>query len=76
MPAANTYVIGLAWLAEQKQFADECLVVPSEDVVAVAADGGEHWVMNFRPHSKERGRLDPYRYPLSDLATLVTNRLT
>ena len=75
VPAPSTYVVGLAWLAEQKQFADECLVIPSDDVAAIGADGGQHWVLNFRPHSKERGRLDPYRHPLSELAMLVKDRV-
>jgi hypothetical protein len=75
IPAPSTYVIGLAWLAEQKQFADECLVIPSEDVAAVGVNGGEHWVMNFRPQSPERGRLDPYRCNLRDLGSLVQNRI-
>jgi hypothetical protein len=71
VPAPSTYLVGLAWLSEQKLFADECLVVPSDDVAAVGVDGGEHWVMNFRPHSQERGRLDPYRRRLSALGPLT-----
>jgi hypothetical protein len=75
VPAPSTYVVGLAWLSEQKQCADECLLVPSERLIDVAADSGEHWVLNFRPHSQERTRLDPYRRPLAELGQLAKDLL-
>jgi hypothetical protein len=71
VPAPSTYVVALAFLTEQKRFADECLVVPSERVVEIAVDSGEHWVMNFHPHSQERGRIDPYRQELSALGSAI-----
>jgi len=71
VPAPSTYLVGLAWLSEQKQCAEECLLVPSERLIEVAADGGEHWVLNFRPHSAERTHMDPYRLPLSSLGSTV-----
>jgi hypothetical protein len=71
VPAPSTYLVGLAWLAEQKQFADECLLVPSERLIEIGVDGGEHWVLNFRPHSHERSHLDPYRRRLSSLGSAI-----
>jgi hypothetical protein len=70
-PTPNTFVVALAWLAEQQGFADECLLVPTDRLIELAVDEGTHWQLNFRPHSQERGRLDPYRRPLSALGELA-----
>jgi hypothetical protein len=70
VPAASTVIVGLAWLAEQQAFADECLVVPTQELTEIALDGGTHWMLNFHPHSQERGRLDPYRRKLHDLGSI------
>src|SRR5260370_845000 len=71
VPAPSTYLVGLAWLSEQKQCAEECLLVPSEPVIDVAADGSEQWVLHFPPHSQERTHIDPYRLPLSLLRSAI-----
>jgi hypothetical protein len=70
VPAASTFVVALAWLADQRQFAGECLVIPTKRLTEVALDGGTHWMLNFHPHSQERGRLDPYRRKLPDLGSI------
>jgi hypothetical protein len=70
-PATSTSVVALAWLTEQRRFADECLIVPTLDLIAVAVDYGNHWVLDFHPNTQERGRLDPYRRPLSGLGELA-----
>jgi hypothetical protein len=67
VPAATTFIVALAWIPDTAQFADECLVVPTNRLTEIALDGGTHWMLNFHPHSQERGRLDPYRWPLSSL---------
>jgi len=61
----------LAWIAEQRQFADEFLLIPTTELVGVAVEGGAHLFLNFHPHSQERTRLDPYRRALSDLGQLA-----
>src|SRR5207302_8894100 len=71
VPAPTTYIAALAWMAEQGQFADEFLLIPTSDLVEIALDDGVHLFLNFRPHSQERTRLDPYRRPLSDLGKLA-----
>jgi hypothetical protein len=76
LPAPSTYLVALAFQPEQKRFEDECLVVPSEQLLEVAVDSGEHWVLNFRPHSQERSSLDPYRHPLSTLGSVVERLIT
>src|SRR5437016_4436408 len=69
--AASTYIAALAWMAEQRQFADEFLLIPTNDLAGIAVNDGVHLFLNFHPHSQERTRLDPYRRPLSDLGELA-----
>jgi hypothetical protein len=71
VPAASTYVAALAWMAEQQEFADEFLLIPTIDLAEIAVDDGVYLFLNFRPHSSERTRLDPYRRPLSALGQLA-----
>jgi hypothetical protein len=71
VPAANTYLAALAWMAEQQQFSDEFLLVPTIDLAGIAVDDGVYLFLNFHPHSKERTRLDPYRRPVSSLGQLA-----
>src|SRR3989441_3339321 len=72
VPAASTFIAALAWIAEQRQFADEFLLIPTTDLAGIAVDDGVHLFLNFHPHSQERTRLDPYRRPLSGLGQLAT----
>ena len=76
VPAASTYVAAVAWLADQKRFADECLLVPTTRITEIAVGDTDHWVLDFHPHSQERGRLDPYRRPLSTLGEIAENLCT
>jgi hypothetical protein len=71
VPAASTFIAALAWMAEQQRFADEFLLIPTIDLAGIAVDDGVYLFLNFRPHSSERTRLDPYRRPLSDLCQLA-----
>ena len=71
VPAPTTSVVGLAWLADQGRFAEECLVVPTTELRDVAIDTPDHLVLNFHPASREHTRLDRYRHTLSKLASLV-----
>jgi hypothetical protein len=71
VPSPFTWVVGLAWLPESNKFADQCLVVPTEQLASVAVDGGDRWVLNFHPASPERTRLDPFRLRLSGLGQRV-----
>lgn len=71
VPAASTSIAALAWMAEQQQFADEFLLIPTRDLARVAIDDGVHLFLNFRPHSPERTQLDPYRRPLLELGQLA-----
>jgi hypothetical protein len=70
-PAPTTRIVVLAWASEQRAVADECLFIPTSDLIGVAVDYGEHWVLDFHPRSQQRGRLDPYRRSLLELGSLV-----
>jgi hypothetical protein len=75
LPAPRTYIVALAWIAEQQGFADECLVLPTTHLTEIAIDDGPDWRLNFHPHSPERTPLDPYRQPLSRLHQLAQDLL-
>ena len=76
VPAPTTYLVGLVWLPETSGFADECLLVPTMDLASVAIDNGDHWMLDFHPHSPEKTRLDSYRVALGDLASRVEASMT
>src|SRR5438874_1148359 len=35
VPAPTTYIAALAWMAEQRQFADEVLLIPTTDLAGI-----------------------------------------
>ena len=71
VPAPSTLVAGLAWLAEDGRFADECLLLPAEELASIAIDDDDCWVLVFRPESPVRTPLDPYRRPLAKLGEFI-----
>jgi hypothetical protein len=71
VPAPFTFVAGLAWIEATRRFADECLLVPTEDLTDIAVDDDDCWVLIFRPESPVRTPLDPYRRRLSDLGQYI-----
>jgi hypothetical protein len=66
-PAPTTYFTVVAWMPEERRFHDECLVIPSEEVLEIARPAGTHFEFEFRPGSTTQLRLDKYRRSLSDL---------
>ncbi len=71
-PAPTTYFVVVAWLRDRRQFHDECLLIPSNDVVRFAdKDPAGHFKFDFHPGSTTHGRLESYRRPLADLKTEV-----
>ncbi len=69
--AANTWLVGLAWLETAAGFDGECLLIPAADIPNVATDDGSDLAIHFHPSSPERTRLDPYRQRLLHLDRLV-----
>ena len=71
VPAPTTWVVGLAWLADENRFAEECLLIPTEHLREVAVENGDHLVLDFHPDSPQRTPLDPYRRRLAGLGESV-----
>jgi hypothetical protein len=74
-PAPTTYFTVVAWMPDARRFHDECLVIPSEDILSFARPAGPHYKFEFNPGSTKQARLDKYRRALSDLATDVERLL-
>jgi hypothetical protein len=62
-------------MADERRFHDECLVIPSEELLLFARTDGPHYVFEFHPGSKQQPTLDKYRRKLSDLCSEVEKLL-
>ena len=71
VPAKTSFVVCLAWITDANRFSDECLLVPTEALPAIAHDNGERLVLLFHPESPERTHLDPYRRKVSELGAVI-----
>ena len=69
--SSTTWLVGLAWDKEAADFDGECLFIPAADIPRVAGGGGQFLRIAFRPSSRHRTRLDPYRRRLKELDRLV-----
>ncbi len=66
--APSTYFLVLAWQRDERSFLDDCLVIPSEKLRAIASeDAYGHVKFEFRPGSATHGRLDQFRRRLPEL---------
>lgn len=74
-PAATTSVCVLGWEREAHRFADDCLVIPSQDVPTLAREEGDWMVVEIEPGSAAHRRLDRYRVALRSLGPEVASRL-
>ena len=74
-PAPTTYFTVVAWMPVERRFHDECLVIPSEELLHFARPDGLHYKFDFQPGSKKQPRLDKYRRALSDLCTEIERLL-
>jgi len=74
-PAPTTYFTVVAWMPEERRFHDECLVIPSEEVLKVARPAGSHFEFEYQPGSKKQPRFDKYRRALSDLCMEIESLL-
>jgi len=72
---SNTWLVGLAWRDETSEFDPECILVPAADIPKVGTNVGDTIQILFNPKNSLPTRLDPYRHPLSDLATLIKDQL-
>jgi hypothetical protein len=74
-PAPTTYFTVVAWVPDQHAFHDECLVIPSEELLDFARPDGSHYKFEFQPGSRKQARLDRYRRSISDLCVEVEDLL-
>ena len=69
--APSTYFTVVAWVPDERRFHEECLVIPSEEILGFARPAGLHYKFEFNPGSKNQPRLDKYRRALADLSTEI-----
>lgn len=70
-PAPATYLTVVAWMPDDRRFHEECLVIPSEEVLRLARPDGLYYKFEFQPGSTKQPRLDKYRRPLGELSAVV-----
>lgn len=75
-PAPSTFICVLGWDRESRRFAEDMLLIPSEDVAGVARDEGEWLVLELAPGGTRHRRLDRYRVSLGSLGLTVRSMLT
>ena len=73
--APTTYFTVVAWMPDERRFHEECLLIPSDDLLRLARPAGLHYKFEFQPGSKKQPRLDKYRRKLSDLSSEVEKLL-
>jgi hypothetical protein len=74
-PAPTTYFIVVAWMPDERRFHEECLLIPSKDVLRVARPAGSHYKFEYEPGSTKQPRLDKYRRALGDLSGEIVRLL-
>jgi hypothetical protein len=70
-PAANTWVVCLAWWQERAALDPECLLIPAADISKVGIEAGPSFAINFNPENPVPTRIDPYRRRLAELDRLI-----
>jgi hypothetical protein len=74
-PAPTTFFTVVAWMPDERRFHEECLLIPSQEILRLARPAGLHYKFEFEPGSKKQPRLDKYRRALSDLCPQVLRLL-
>lgn len=73
-PAATTHIVVLAWRRDQSRFHEDCLLIPSVELVDVARDDSYgHLSFDWHLSLETPSLLDKYRRALKDLPTRVTS---
>ena len=70
--ATSTFICVLGWDRDARRFADDMLLVPSEDLAGLAREEGEWLVLEVSPGSARHRRLDRYRIGLGSLGSTVS----
>jgi hypothetical protein len=72
-PAPSTYIVVIAWLRDQSRFHEDCLLIPSIELVDIARDDSYgHLTFDWHLRTGTPSALDKYRHVLKDLQTRVT----
>ena len=72
----STFIVAVAWIDSDRRFHPTCLLIPSEDLPAIAGTSGDTYELHFRPDgSSEASKVDAYRLPLESLAAAISSRL-
>ena len=72
----TTYVVVLAWRSDERRFDDECLLIPSTELDAIAQLRGIHLSFEWHPGSPTASQLDSYRGALRALPSVVLGRIS
>jgi hypothetical protein len=71
-PSPTTYFVVLAWLRDQARFHEDCLLIPSVELLEFAHDDGYgHITFEFHPGSTAQGRLGSFRVQLTALRAAI-----
>jgi hypothetical protein len=72
--APTTHIVVLAWHRDQSRFHEDCLLIPSVDLVDIASDDGHgHLSFDWLPGSATPDRFVKYRVAITDLRARVTS---
>jgi len=72
--APTTLIVVLAWHRDQSRFHEDCLLIPSVDLVDIASDDGHgHLTFDWLPGSATPDRFVKYRVAITDLRARVTS---
>jgi hypothetical protein len=74
-PLPTTYFTVVAWMPKERRFHEECLVIPSGELLQFAQPDGPHYKFGFQPGSTHQPRLDKYRRALADLCQEIESLL-
>jgi hypothetical protein len=74
-PSPSTFVCVLGWDRSAARFEDDCILIPSADIAALARMEGPWLVLELQPGSHSHRQLDPYRTPLRSLGHTVESLL-
>ena len=73
----TTYFVVVAWLPDEARFHEECLLIPSVKIPALATDDGSgHLSFDFHPGSTDPTRADIYKRQLPELKDEIEFLLT
>lgn len=73
-PSPSTYLVVVAWLRDDARFHEECLLIPSEEVMNLARPGDSHVHLTFdwHPGSTAQSHLKKYQHGVAQLRALAS----